>query len=54
MAATLQRFLQNYTTEHVVIYFLCQKNITQPVVFYWFLRKLEDLFVFGTRIAYKR
>ncbi len=33
MAATLQGFLQNCMTEHVVVHFLFQENIAQPIVF---------------------
>ena len=52
MAATLQGFLQNCMTEHVVVHFLFHKKTSRNLLFFLIFEKIRRFFcVFGTRIA---
>ena len=48
MAATLQGFLQNCMTEHVVVHFLFQKT-SHNLLFFLIFEKIRRFFVFLAR-----
>ena len=46
MAATLQGFLQNCMTEHVVVHFLFHKKTSRNLLFFLIFEKIRRFFVF--------